>query len=170
MSTLDLIAYRGALRTMVGAAWPEVLPASDGGGGIWTVPRVEQTAFGDWVADTLDAGTGSGQVVAAFVQQEVPTRSPDWSGLTNQVYSIETSFHYIMRRDLDTDLEELVEARLLALSQMLLYIGPSIGQCLAVTGIDVGEANDIGRILLEKNMAFYGGTLSATMLVGHDAL
>jgi hypothetical protein len=70
---------------------------------------------------------------------------------------------------MDTDLEEFIEAKLLVLEQYLLYTGPTLGQCLAVTGLDVTEGNAANALLLDKNKAYFGGTLAARMLVGHTA-
>lgn len=160
MATLDLTSYRGGLRQMLNTVWPEIARGA-GGGGIWTVPRIQQVALEDMRDDEAITTT-------AIIQQAAPTYTAEW-GLTNQSYEIETLFHYVRRRDETTDLEEFIETRLLQLEQYLLYTGPPLGQCLAVTGIDVTEGNGINALLLDKNKAYFGGTLSARMLVGHGA-
>lgn len=160
MPTFDFLSYRAGLRQMLGAVWAEIARGS-GGGGVWTVPRIQQVALEDLRDD--EAIT-----TVAIIQQAPPTYTPEW-GITNQSYVIETLFHFVRRRDMTTDLEEFIEARLQQLAQYLLYTGPPIGQCLAVTGIDVTEGNAANALLLEKNKAYFGGTLAAQMLVGHGA-
>lgn len=164
MSTLNLTTYRAGLRQMLGSVWPEI-DRNLGGGGIFTAARIKQVSLEDIRTDQDTAIT-----TTAIIEQAQPTRAEEWSGLTNQIYSVETQFHYVRRRDMTTDLEEFVEARLLALEQYLLYTGPPFGQCLRVEGIDALDSNTINAMLLEKNKAYYGGTLTAVMLVGHDAL
>lgn len=153
MPTFDFVSFRAGQRQMVGTVWPEMI-RSAGGGGVFTRSRVEEVAF-----EELD-------VPLAVIQPGAPTYSAEW-GITNQSYTVETMFHYVKRRDLVTDLEEFVEARLQRLAEYLLYTGPPIGQCLEVTMIDATEGNQINAILLEKNMSHFGGTLSARLLVGH---
>jgi hypothetical protein len=160
MATLDLTSYRAGLRQMLNTVWPEI-DRDAGGGGIWTVPRIQLVALEDVRSD--DAIT-----TVAIIQQEPAAYTPEW-GITNQSYEIPTMFHYVRRRDMDTDLEEFIEAKLLVLEQYLLYTGPTLGQCLAVTGLDVTEGNAANALLLDKNKAYFGGTLAARMLVGHTA-
>jgi len=152
----DFVSYRTGLRAVIDSVWPEVLP-SLAGGGVWTRARVEEVAFEEIA------------VPMAVIQPGTSRESAEWSGLTGQAYEIETMFHYVRRRDLVTDIEEFVEARLTALADYLLYhsaAGIPKGQCLAVTALDALEANEVNAILLEKNLPYYGGTLTATLLAG----
>jgi hypothetical protein len=154
----DFVSYRTGLRQVVGAVLPEVL-ATAGGGGIWTRPRVEQVPFEDIA------------VPMVVIQPTAPRESAEWSGLTGQAYEIETFFHYVLRRDLVTDAEEVVEAKLAALADYLLYhtvAGLPKGQCLGVSALDAQEGNEVNRILLEKNLPYYGGTLTALLLAGRN--
>lgn len=160
MPTFDFTSYRAGLRQMINIVWPEIARAA-GGGGIFTRSRIEMVALEDLRDDDEIAAT-------AIIQQGPATYSPEW-GLTNQSYEIATLIHYIRRRDMVTDMEEFIEARLQHLAEYLLYTGPPIGQCLEVTGLDVTEGSSINALLLEKNKAYFGGTLSARMLVGHGA-
>jgi hypothetical protein len=157
---INWVGYRSGLRDAVEAVWPEITAA--GGGFIWTRAAIERVALEDLTTDPDSDGT------TAIIQPTTPTFSDEWSGLTNQAYLIETLFHYVRRRpNTAEDMEELVEGKLQQLAERLLYTRLSIGQVVRVNEIDATEGNLINSILLDKNKAFYGGTLSASLLVGH---
>lgn len=160
----DFTSYRADLRQIVNTVWPEV-DRDAGGGGIWTVPRVELVALEDIRDDEQITTT-------AIIQQMPALAQPERTGIANQVYQIETMFHYVRRRDQTSDLEEFCEARLQALASYLLDTGfplhgfAPLGQCIDVTGIDASEANPANLIILEKNKAYFAATLTALMEVG----
>lgn len=160
----DFASYRADLRQVVNTVWSEVA-RSAGGGGVWTVSRIELVALEDLRDDDAITATAIIQPMPAVMQ-------PERTGISNQVYSIETLFHYVRRRDMTTDLEEYVEARLVALSQYLLRTGlplhgfQPLGQCIDVLGIDATETNPANLIILEKNKAYFAGSLTALMEVG----
>lgn len=156
---VDWQVYRAGQRQIINTVWPEV-DRDFGGGGIWTVARLQQVALEDLRDDEEITAT-------AILQPGTYRRSEEYSGLTNQAYEILTRYHYIRRRDMTTDMEEFVEGRLSDLAQYLLYEPLPMGQCIAVVGIDALEGNDVNLLLLEKNKAYYGGTLTARMLAGH---
>src|SRR3990172_5480585 len=159
----DFASYRADLRQVVGAVWPEVLRGA-GGGGVFTVARIELIALEDLRDEAEITAT-------AIIQPMSYVANPELSGIANQIYSIETMFHYVRRRDELTDLEEFVEARLQALASYLLDTGlPShggfpLGQCIDVVGIDAMESNPANLLILEKNKAYFAGTLTALMEV-----
>lgn len=165
---MDLIAYRADLRFVVAQVWPEVLPGVSGGG-VWTVPRIEQVALED-VGDEDDAATSA--FPTAIIQSLPLVMQPERTGIANQVYSIETLFHYLRRRDMVTDLEEFIEARLRDLAAYLLDTGLPLhgfaptGQCIDVLALDVSETNPANQILLDKNKGYFAGSLTALMEVG----
>lgn len=160
----DFASYRADLREIVNTVWPEV-DRDAGGGGIWTVARIELVALEDLRDDEQIATTAIIQPMPALMQ-------PERTGIGNQVYSIETMFHYVRRRDMTLDLEEFCEARLQALASYLLDTGlplhgfQPLGQCIDVLGIDATEANPANLILLEKNKAYFAASLTALMEVG----
>lgn len=156
---VDWIPYRTGMRAVINIVWPEV-GRNLGGGGIFTLARLQQVNFDDLRNDDEITTT-------AVLQPATYRRSEQFSGLTNQAYEILTRFHYVRRRDSTTDMEEFVEGRLSALAEYLLYETLPAGQCLQVVGLDALEGNAINAVLLEKNREYYGGTLTAVMLTGH---
>lgn len=153
-------SYRAGLRTVINQVWPEIARGS-GGGGVWTVPRIQQVALEDLRDD--EAIT-----TVAIVQEAAPVVSDDRTGIANQVYQVDTSLHYIRRRDEVTDMEEFVLARLVDMEQYLLHNDLPVGQVIDVTGMDASESNAMNALLLDKNKAYFGGTLSVMIEVGES--
>jgi hypothetical protein len=130
-----------------------------GGGGVWTRARIELVALEDLRSDNAVATT-------AILQPGTYREQPELTGIANQVYAIETMIHYVRRRDMVLDMEEFVEQRLAQLADYLLHNALPLGQCIDVLEIDALEGNLLNSLLLEKNKAYYGGTLTALFEVG----
>ncbi len=157
---VDWVGYRAALRNAVVAALPEVQNAD--GGGIWTRPGIERVALEDVVTD-LPAAVAT----TVIIQTAPPLVATELVGIANHVWDVEHMFHYVRRRPNSAeDMEEYVEGRLAALQQQLLHVELAVGQVIDVTGIDVSEGNLINAVLLDKNKAYYGGTLTVMCQVG----
>lgn len=157
---INWTSYRAGLRAVINQVWPEV-DRDAGGGGIWTVPRIEQVALEDLRSD--EAIT-----TAAVIQESPPVVTDERVGIANQAYSVETRIHYVRRRDMVTDMEEFILARLVDMEQYLLHNALPLGQVIDVTGLDASEGNVINAILLEKNKSYFGGTLTAMIEIGES--
>jgi len=149
----DWAGFETGVRAAVGAVWPETLPGP-GGGGVWTVTRIERFPLEN--------------VTAPFaVIQFSPARdSNEWSGITNQAYEIETSIFYVTAINLSTHVELTVRGRLEDLEDALLATGITPGQVWRVTGQDTSELNAANAILLTKNKALFAGALYVTLIAG----
>lgn len=158
---INWTSYRAGLRSVINTVWPEVDRAA-GGGGIFTVPRIEMVALEDLTQDADAIAT------TAVIQEAAPAATDDRTGIANQIYSLDTRIHFIRRRDMVTDMEEFVLARLVDLEQYLLHNELPLGQVIDVIGIDASEGNAVNAILLEKNKSYFGGTLSLLIELGES--
>lgn len=141
------------MRAAIGAVWPEVLPGG-GGGGIGTGPHMIGTPLEDMEPPFAVVAYGEARV------------SEEWGGITNQAYLIDAVIYYVLQRDLTTDAEEAVAAKLEALEDALLTSGVTVGQVIDVTGQDVSEGNAINLLILDKQKPFFAGGLGVQFLVG----
>jgi len=152
-------SFRAGLRRACELTWPET-QRDQGGGGIITVPRLDLIALED-LPPSADA-----IATLAVIQTAPPQVQPELTGIANHFWSVEVLFHYVRRRDMVTDMEEFAEGRLAALQEYLLHTALAVGQCIDVVSLDVSETNPANAIILEKNKAYYAGSLGAVFEVG----
>lgn len=96
--------FRAALRTVIGAAWPDVL-ATNGGGGIWSDRRARKR--------------GLGQFTTPYAVYRIPGRSSqDESVSSDGEFIVPISFYYVTALTAGGAEEDTLDDRLDA---MLLY-------------------------------------------------
>lgn len=146
-----------ALRTAIGAAWPDVLPGA-GGGGIWEVDQVGRLDF-----ETILAG---GMPFA--IMEWAPIASGEW-GVPNQVYETSLALSYVCRFSAAQGLTQ-VRTRLETLQDYLTTTGVgTVATVLEVTGFDWSAGHPANQLFLQANLPYVAGSLTAALVAGETA-